>query len=113
MAKYASLSDVTDTSVGVLEEDLLSADVFIDSVLKNSGIDPTSITLPNDFLKELAVIYATYRACIREARGEDSIYLEKAKFYKELLDEKLSMLSPKTLGVESASSPISAKLGRA
>ncbi len=99
MAKYAAVSDVTDTTITVTEEDLLEADNYVDNLLKQRGIDPQSITLPNETLKLLAVYYATYRALIREAVHEDSILIDKAKQYEKLYKEKAEQISPETLGV--------------
>jgi len=107
MAKYASLTDIRDSSVTVREEDLLSADNYIDNLLIQKGIDPSSVTLPNETLKELAVLYATYQACIREARGENTVYLEKAKQYEKLYKEKAGQVDAGTLGVSTPSWSIS------
>jgi len=111
MAKYASVSDIRDSTVEVLEEDLLAADNFVDNLLLQMGINPSSISLPNETLKEVAVLYATYLACIREARGENTVYIEKAKLYEKLYKEKAKQVSPRTLGVSSEWS--SMRLGRA
>ncbi len=86
MAKYAQLADIPDESVMVLESDLLEADNYIENLLTSNGIAPPTGT--NDTLRVLAVYYALYRACVREARGEDTVYLDKAKQYEKLYKEK-------------------------
>jgi len=103
MAKYASTTDVTEQAVNVAEEDLLEADNYIDNLLKQKGIDPNSISLPNETLKILAVYYATYRALIKESVYEDSVLLEKAKQYEKLYKEKADQVDANTLGVSTPS----------
>jgi len=99
MAKYAQLTDITDTTVTVLEEDLIEADNYIDNLLKIKGINPSDITLPNETLKILAVYYATYKACVRSSEFEDSVFIEKAKQYEKLYKDKEKQIEPATVGV--------------
>ncbi len=103
MAKYANLTDITDSTVNVLEEDLIEADNYIDNLLLIKGINPADITLPNDTLKILAVYYATYKACVRSSEFEDSVFIEKAKQYEKLYKDKEKQIDPKTLGVSTTS----------
>jgi len=111
MAKYASVSDVRD-SVRVEEEDLLFADAYIDSLLLSSfGLDPSSLTQIPQVLKELAILVALERACVRLSQSEESVYLEKAQHYRALKEELLEKLAPRVLGIEQ--SALTAKLGRA
>ncbi len=94
--KYATLNDVRDSSIRVLEEDLEEADRVIDSYLLSIDVDPASVQLPNPILNTIAVKYACYTACIREAMGDNTIYIEKAKQYKQQYEDLIGKLSPAT-----------------
>ncbi len=111
MAKYAQLSDITDTSISVIEGDLLEADVYIDTLLQRTGvsIDPNNIP---ELLNKLAVYFACYRACIRLAQLEDTIYIDKAKLYEKLYKELEAQVSAETLGL-STSVIVTAEVSRA
>jgi len=111
MAKWATLGDVTETVVTVTEEDLLEADAFVESLLREKGIDPALVE-GNEMLRLLAVYFATYRALVREAAHEDSVLLEKAKFYEKLYKEKVRQVSPASLGISSSSGSASVEIGR-
>jgi len=110
MAKYASVSDITD-SVRVEEADLLYADTYVDSVLLSMGIDPSSLTDVPPLLKELAILVALERACVRLSQTEESAYLDKAQHYAKLKEELLKKLTPAVVGIERTI--LTAKLGRA
>jgi len=100
MPKYATLDDINDPLVEVTETDLLEADDYIDNLLRQKGIDPSTISLPNQTLKLLAIYYACYRAAIRNAQTEDTVLFEKAKHYKQLLEEKEKQITPEALGIK-------------
>jgi len=100
MPKYATLDGVNDPLLEVTEQDLLEADNYIDNVLRQKGIDPSAVSLPNETLKLLAVYYACYRSAIRNAQMEDTVLFEKAKHYKELFEEKAKQITPEVLGLE-------------
>ncbi len=93
MAKYATLSDILDKSIQVKEEDLNQADRVIDNHLRLLGIEPKKLKLPNEFLKDIAVKYACYVASTREAMGDNTVYIEKAKQYEKQYKDLLNSLS--------------------
>jgi len=93
MAKYAQLTDILDQAITVVEEDLNQADRVIDNYLRLIGINPGKITIPNNLLKDIAIKYACYVASTREAMGDNTIYLEKAKQYEKQYKELLNSLS--------------------
>lgn len=99
MAKYAQLSDVPDEGINVVESDLLEADNYIDNLLISKGVNPEEVQ-GSDTVKLLAVYYALYRACIREAVNEDSVFLEKAKYYEKLYKSKEEQLKEKLSAVK-------------
>lgn len=105
MAKYANLSDIKDNTITVLEEDLLEADRVIDNRLYSLGVNPENIA-GNNFLKDVAVKYACYIACVRESAGENTLYLEKSKQYKEMFKELIENLSLSTLGITSTTGTV-------
>jgi len=90
MAKYCELSDFTDSLIAgnVTEEILFKVDNYIDALLKQIGIDPTTIN-PADFsiLKELAVYFGSYLTCLELTSGENDVYLQKAKSYEKLYEK--------------------------
>lgn len=112
MAKYASTTDITEQTVVVQETDLQEADNYIDNLLLSKGIDPSTVVLPNDTLRLLAVYYATYRALIRESTFEDTVLLEKAKLYEKLYKEKTEQVRADTLGVAGSATFTGDRVGR-
>jgi hypothetical protein len=89
MSKYCQLTDFTDSLIAgnVTEEILLKVDNYLDALLKQIGIDPT--TNPVDFpvLKELAVYFGSYLTCLELTSGENDSYLQKAKSYEKLYEK--------------------------
>jgi len=112
LAKYANTGDVTEQAVTVTGNDLLEADNYVDNLLRQKGIDPSTVGLPNESLKLLAVYYATYRALIREATYEDTVLLEKAKLYEKLYREKAEQITADTLGVPDSATFTGDRVGR-
>ena len=112
MAKYANLTDILDSSINVLEEDLIQADNLIDNYLRKLGINPSDISLPNAYLKDVAVKYASYVASTREAMGDNTIYLEKAKQYEKQYKDLLENLSLSTIGYSQTTVLGTVKVGR-
>ncbi|MEM3426732.1 hypothetical protein [Hydrogenobacter thermophilus] len=111
MPRYAQLTDIKER-IAVIEEDLLYADSFIDNLLKAKNLPvPADPPFP-DILKQLAIFTALYRACIRLAQAEDTTLIEKAKFYKQEIDNLSEMLSPSTLGIQLSTSITSARMER-
>ena len=103
---------MTDTTIVVTDADLQEADNYVDNLLKQKGVDPADLTLPNETLKLLAVYYATYRALIREAVHEDSVLIDKAKQYEKLYREKAEQVTAETLGVTGSATFTASRVGR-
>lgn len=95
MAKYAKLEDILDEAIEVKEEDLLQADRMIDNHLRKIGINPEAIENEEskNLLKDIAVKYACYVSSTREAIGDNTILLEKAKQYEKQYKDLLESIS--------------------
>lgn len=99
MAKYSDLTDYTDDALTMNETLLTNADTHVDSILRDRGIDPSDVTLPNELLTRLAVVVASWLASLEQAIGEDSPLMDKAKMYKQLMDELSKSISRTSLGL--------------
>ena len=110
MVEFITPAEISE-SVAVSQTDTDYANTYVENLLKNMGIDPQSVQ-DSLQLRELAKLVALERACVRLSQTEDSVYLEKAKAYKELHQELERQISPQSLGVQSGASPITAELGR-
>ncbi|GEM_PF-3517682 len=90
MPKYCQLSDFQDSLIAgnVTDETLLKADAYVDALLNQIGIDPATVN-PSDYpiLKQLAVYFASYLTALELSSGENDVYLQKAKAYKELYEK--------------------------
>jgi len=90
MGKYCELSDFQDTLIAgnITDETLSKADSYVDALLNQIGVDPVTIESSNyPILKQLAVYFASYLTCLGLSAGENDIYLQKAKGYKELYEK--------------------------
>ena len=112
MAKYAQLTDVLDEAIAVQEEDLLQADRLIDNYLRKLGINPDDIQ-SSELLKDIAVKYACYVASTREAMGDNTIYIEKAKQYEKQYKDLLDNLSISSFPELNITTPVgTVRIGR-
>jgi len=103
MANYATLLDVSDPALTIEERHLLKADVAVDAALRERGIDPALVTLPQALLTELAVNHACRFSSIEGAIGENSPLIAKAREYKTTIDMLEKSISREALGVAVAS----------
>jgi hypothetical protein len=117
MGKYCQIEDFTDSLVsGNVTDDVLSkVDNYIDSLLGQIGVDPSSIN-PSDYpvLKELAVYFGSYLTCLELTSGENDVYLSKSKSYKELYEKMEQRILSYGLKLQNSSSvvPFTIKLSR-
>jgi len=111
MVEFITLQDINE-AVRVNQEDVNFANSYVYNFLKNLGINPDTLgdSVPS-ILKELAKLTALERACIRLSQSEESVYLEKAKSYREMRRELEENISQKSLGLEVVA--FSIDLGRA
>ncbi|QWK19744.1 MAG: hypothetical protein KNN13_09780 [Hydrogenobacter thermophilus] len=84
--RYITLSEISDR-VPVIETDVDFAERYIESILGRS-FDPP---YPN-ILKEAVKLVALHRACVRLAQTEDTVWLDKAKHYRELANSTIAAL---------------------
>jgi len=99
MAKYALLADALDPALTVEERHLDKADVFVDALLHERGIDPEAVTLPLALLTELAVAHALRLAAIEGAIGDNSPLIAKAREYEKTAALLAKSLSREALGL--------------
>lgn len=112
MAKYATVDDILDEAITVQEEELLQADRLIDNYLRKIGVDPDKIK-SRDILKDIAVKYACYVASTREAMGDNTLYIEKAKQYEKQYKDLLNSLSVSSFPEIKTPNPVGAiRIGR-
>ena len=90
MAKYCELSNFQDSLItgNITDETLSKADAYVDSLLNQIGVEPTVVN-PSGYpiLKQLAVYFASYLTALELSSGENDVYLQKAKAYKELYEK--------------------------
>lgn len=98
-SKYAQIGDCQDPSVTVTQANVEEADVYVDGVLWERGIDPDLITLPNARLKTLAVHWAIRLAAIQGAIGENSPLIDKANAYQKTASLLANQITRESLGV--------------
>jgi len=118
MGKYCELSDFEDSLVAgnVTEEILEKTDAYVDALLNQIGIDPTTIN-PSDYpiLRQLAVYFASYLTCLEQTSGENDVYLQKAKSYEKLyekLEKRLITYGLSSKNEEATTSYFTIKLTR-
>lgn len=103
MAKYLDLlmnaAQLADPSVTVTETHLEAADRFVDLVLRERGIDPDAVTLPNATLAEISSNWAKRVACVEGAIGENSPLIDKGKQLETTARTLVKMLSRQALGI--------------
>ncbi|GAB6066018.1 hypothetical protein JCM9492_11100 [Aquifex pyrophilus] len=102
MTEFITLSDISE-NVAISQDDVSFANTYVSELVKGYTFE----TIP-EYLKELAKIVALERAYLRLSQGEEGIYLEKAKAYRELRQEMERKLNLQTLG-----GVLSVSLGRA
>lgn len=98
-SKYAQTTDCVDPSVTVSQVNVEEADVYVDGVLWEHGINPADVTLPNARLKTLAVTWAIRLAAIQGAIGENSPLIDKAKEYQKTADLLSKQMTRESLGL--------------
>lgn len=113
MSKYLNLADISDPSLVITEDHLVSADVYVDSKLWGLDIDPAAITLPNARLSEIAMYWAKYRAAQEGAISEDSPLVAKAKSFKADAKMLSVTLTRNSLGIADLNEYSNVILGRA
>lgn len=112
MAKYATVDDILDEAITVQEEDLLQADRIIDNHLRKLGINPDDIK-SKDILRDIAVKYSCYVASTREAMGDNTLYIEKAKQYEKQYKDLLDSLSVSSFPELNTTTPVgTVRIGR-
>lgn len=103
MAKYLDTllneEQLADPSVTVSDTHLLAADGFVDLVLRERGIDPNDVTLPNAILSEIAANWAKRVACVEGAITDSSPLIDKAKQFENSARTLVKMLSRQALGI--------------
>ena len=100
MSRYAQLSDCDDPVVVVLESDLDKADQYIDATLRQRGVQPDEVSVPNDLLRNLAVYRALVIAAVRGSIGADSTLSAKADEYRKMLKDLERQVSRASLQME-------------
>lgn len=111
MGYYVQLTDIKER-IAVLEEDLEYADDYINSLLASKSIQaPFPQPVPT-LLKQLAVLVALHRACVRLAQAEDTTLMEKAKMYKQMADDYAELITPTSLGIQVGTAFVSGKVQR-
>lgn len=108
MAVYSEEADYTDEMLSVSDSHMERADAFVEGVLRQKGIDPAEVSLPNPDLTALAVFYASHLAAVENAAGEDPVLESKAKHYMDLYKDKRDQIDRQVLGIESGPDPYSA-----
>lgn len=98
-SKYAQIADCHDPAVTVEDADLQQADVYVDGVLWERGINPADVLLPNDRLRTLAVTWAIRLAAIQGATGDNSPLFDKAKEYQKTADLLAGQITRESLGL--------------
>ncbi|WP_456382173.1 hypothetical protein [Persephonella sp.] len=93
MGKYVDISEFAEY-LQVREEDILYAENTAEGEFGEMENPPEQFI---DYIKLLAL----QRACIRLAQGEDTIFIQKAKSYKELAEQtKVSLTNVISRSVE-------------
>jgi hypothetical protein len=99
MARYLTLGDAVDPALTFDERILSKADVAVDAALRERGINPADVTLPQAVLTELAVNYACRIAAIEGAIGENSPLIAKAREYEKSAALLAQSISRESLGL--------------
>lgn len=103
MAKYLDLftneEALADPSVTVSEANVLATDVFIDLSLRERGINPADVALPNAVLTEIAVNWAKRLACVDSSITDDSVLMDKAKQFESTAKTLVKLLNREALGI--------------
>jgi len=98
-SKYAQTTDCVDPAVTVTQANVEDADVYVDGVLWERGIDPADVTLPNDRLKTLAATWAIRLAGIQGAMSDNSLLMDKAKEYQKTAELLAKQITRESLGL--------------
>ena len=103
MALYLNLitdaAKLADPSVTVTETHLIAADIYVDLSLRERGINPSAIVLPNPVLSEIASIWAKRLAAIEGSITENSPLIDKANQFEKSANGLVEKLSRESLGV--------------
>lgn len=98
-SKYAQIADCADSSVTVTQKNVDDADVYVDGVLFERGINPVDVVLPSARLTTLAATWAIRLAAIEGAIGENSPLIAKAREYEKTASQLAGTLSRESLGL--------------
>jgi len=109
MARYAQLTDTQDPMLtNVAERHLLSADSYVDGVLREKGIAVADVVLPKPLLTDLAANWALRLAAIEGGMGDNSPLIDKAKQYEAIANTLAKLVGRDALGI---AAPIGTSFG--
>ncbi|CAK0766084.1 conserved hypothetical protein [Gammaproteobacteria bacterium] len=114
MANYATLADCTDDPlIPVQQIHLDRANLYVETILRNRGINPGEITSSRPILTDLAVYQALRLAAISQitSGGNDDQQSRKASEYGKLVKEQTEMVTRAALGLVDLEDPASAGSG--
>jgi hypothetical protein len=98
-SKYAQITDCVDPSVTVSQANVDEADVYVDGVLWERGINPDDVTLPHARLTALAATWAIRLAAIQGALFDNSLLMDKAKAYQKTAELLARQITRESLGL--------------
>lgn len=115
MAIYVQAVDLMDPALQITEAHCSGADQFVNAALRERGIDPNDVSLPNSLLTEIAANWAKGLSGIEGAIGDESRLIEKAREYQKTAERLLCGISREALGlpVPSGTGFGNVQLGRA
>lgn len=99
MPDYCVLADVVDPALTIKQRHVDSGNIYVGVVLRERGIDPAEVTLPNTLLTEIAIVYAKREAAISGAIGENSTLIDKARQFEATLRLLIGGLTREALGI--------------
>jgi hypothetical protein len=100
MANYATLDDAAGDPALTIDEIILSrADVAVDADLRERGINPSDVTLPQALLTQLAVNHARRIAAVEGSLGDNSPLIPKAREYEKSARQLAASISREALGL--------------
>lgn len=105
---YIEIADFTDDQELTPDQTIIDeTNREIERVLIAKRISLSSITLPDEHLKDLGRAFAYWRVFTREATDNESAFLVKAKGFKTLYEERKKTISAGLFGVPSITGVIS------
>lgn len=104
MAKYLDIfldeERLLDPVLTLTEAHLQGADIYIDLGLRERGINPSDVSVPNAILAEIAINWAKRLAAIEGSLGDNSLLMDKANQYEKNAKGLIAKLSREALGIE-------------